>query len=842
MAQTRKALTIPLVTRDATTSKDSKLVNVYVEDTPNGPEAVKRPGIVTQVSLGAGCAQGAITFNGEAFFIQGDVIYSNLQPFAAGSSWTAATAPPKPVNGSVVGTARGGHLVSVGTSLYSLGGHNNGDSTESIYKSTDNGTSWSTILVTAPWTSFGEVGQRAVNFNGTIFVIPGSRDCWSSTDGISWVRTNANITGDSKDCQGLVVHNGLLYAFFTLAAASSVYKSADGITWTSVTAAPAWAGRRIPGIYSLAGNLYLVGGVDNTSTVKNDVYKSLDNGATWSQITAAAAFAARWGMAAWVYNAKMWLGGGALNSGGSSVDDDIYNSTDGITWTLVTAASGWNARYAPSNTIHNNTLFVGPGLASSGAVSSLHFAALGGAVATALPTPTQNCLPMQIALIPAFGSTAAKAFIKSNKDAWVWDGTTATKVVDADYPATTVFGVAYLDGTIYVMDSKGVIYGSDLLAPLSWNALNFISAISEADAGVAIARQLDNIIAFKETSIEFFYDAGNSVGSPLAKVPNALLEIGLAGFGGSIAYSDNGMFFMAQHRQKGRTVMKFEGTTPKEMSNPWVDRILYADDLATVFGFVVRLQGHTFYVLTLKSSAITLVLDETYNKQWIFTKLKARPSITATSLVVQSNGSILVTLPSAHAANDGDPVVIAGGTPAAVNGSFNIRYDSTVHSTSQFSYIPLTTVSGAITGTITNVFYSSTQFPGAYYARGSNVDLVIDELTGDIYKFDPGIFQDSGAPIDCHIVTDNIDDGTMTAKAYNSLTLVGDRFSGNVLARYSDNDYGTFTKYRLVDMSKNRPRIDQLGWTYQRAFEFRYTGNTAMRLSQAEADISPWNR
>ena len=39
---------------------------------------------------------------------------------------------------------------------------------------------------------------------------------------------------------------------------------------------------------------------------------------------------------------------------------------------------------------------------------------------------------------------------------------TVTKITDAQYPTTTVRGIAYLDGTYYVMNPNGQIFGSDL--------------------------------------------------------------------------------------------------------------------------------------------------------------------------------------------------------------------------------------------------------------------------------------------------------------------------------------------------------------------------------------------
>jgi hypothetical protein len=849
MTAQRRSPTIPLVPRDATAAKDGRLTNCYSETNEYGVAVVKRPGYSLQAATGVGCAQGSITYNGGAVFFKNDTLMINFQPVSNGASWSGLTAPPKPTANDVAGTTKPGYLVSHSGTLYHIGGKNNADTNISVYQSTDNGTSWTTILTTAPFAgSLLIASQAAVSFNGRIYVLLNTNAVWSSADGVSWVQNTADLSsGSTRTGQGLIIHNNLLYAFLgVFNSTMTIFSSPDGITWTSVNGGIAGLGTRTRStFYSMAGVLYLAAGWDGGVSVVNDVWRSVNNGAAWTQITASAAFSARQFAQGWVYDDFLWIAGGGTNLGLTSVEDDVYKSTDGITWTSVTGAAGWTARYGASCCVHADLMYLGPGLGRSGsntvAVSSLHKSTPGSATNATLTSPTQNCLPMQAALIPANGSEPTKAFIKSTKDAWVYDGTAITKVTDSDYPATTVYGVAYLDGTIYVMDAKGVIYGSDLLTPLAWSALNFISANAEADAGVAIARQLDNIIAFKDSSIEFFYDAANPTGSPLAKMPNALLEVGCAS-AFSIAYSDNTIFFMSQHKQKGRSIMKFEGTTPSVVSTPFIDRVLDGDDLDTIYAFVVRLNGHVFYFLTLKTSLKTLVYDDT-TKQWFTaTKLSAQPAATVSTIAVQTDGSILVAMPLAHGAADGDHVVITGATPSAANGSFNLRYDTSAHAATQFSYVPDSAVSGSITGSVTATFYTSSYFPGAYYARGTNIDLVLDEATGDVYKLDTTLAQDNGAPIDMHIRTEREDLGTINPKTYNSLAIVGDNVSSKCVVRYTNDDYATFGKYRLVDLSKKRPRLTQLGSAERRAWEIRHTMNTQFRITALEPDIDGWGR
>lgn len=849
MPAQRRPLTIPLTSRDSTAAKDGRLTNCFTENGPEGPRVIKRAGLTVQNATGAGCAQGAATFNGEALFIKSDTLYSDLQPFSAGSTWTAATAPPKPPGGELT-ISKPGYMVSLNGDLYHIGGQDTSTTNIAIYKSTDNGATWSTVLAVAPFVASLLIDlQAAVVYNNRIYVLLNSRAVWSSTDGIAWVNETTDVAGGGlKNGQALIVHNNLLYAFLSISnAAIAIYSSPNGSTWTSVNGAVSGPGNRTRfAALSLAGNIYIVAGRTDTLTIVNNVYKSTDNGTTWTLATAAAAFSTRENPQSWVYNSKLWIAGGATALAGTIVDDDVYSSTDGATWTSVTAAAGWTARQSGSCCVHNNTMYIGPGIGRQGgntvSVSSLHYAALGGATSTSLTSPTKNCLPVQVGLIIANGATPAKAFIKTTKDAWVWDGTNITKVSDVDYPATTVWGVAYLDGGIYVMDSKGVVYGSDLLDPTSWSALNFITANKYPDAGIAIVEHLDNIFAIKEFSIEVFYNAGNPTGSPLSKVPNALMTVGCP-VASSIAANKQSIFLMTQqHNQRGRSVTKITGVNPQQVSTPWVDAILNGDDLATVYSFVVLIKGHTFYFLTLKTSGITLVYDDSMNEWHFASKLTAFPAATITSLVVQTDGSILATMPLPHGASDGDPVVIAGATPSGANGSFNLRYDTSVHASTQFSYVPDSTVSGSITGTITATLYRSSYFPGAYYAKSSTSDLVLDETTGDIYQMDPDIYRDNGAPIDVHIRTEREDFGTINPKSYNSLALIGDNVSSKCLVRYCNDDYVTFSKYRQVDLSKKRPRLDQLGSAERRAWEFRHTANTAFRLQAAEPDIQGWGR
>ena len=280
-------------------------------------------------------------------------------------------------------------------------------------------------------------------------------------------------------------------------------------------------------------------------------------------------------------------------------------------------------------------------------------------------------LPFDFIQTDVAGGTVGFVF-KSTADAFYYNGTTVTKITDAQYPTTTVRGIAYLDGTYYVMNPNGQIFGSDLNSPTSWTALNMIVAQMEPDGAVALARLLNYIVAFGVYTTEFFFDAGNPApGSPLSPYTSGMLNVGCAA-AGSVAQTNNQLFFIGVTKQRGRSIYMMTGTTPQIISTPSIERIINEDDLSEVFSFCVKISGHNFYVLTLVNSDITLACDISTGdwKEW--TSLTQTAPISISTLTYNSTtGLVTATTGTAHGRFDGDPVTIAGATQTAYNGDVN---------------------------------------------------------------------------------------------------------------------------------------------------------------------------
>lgn len=402
--------------------------------------------------------------------------------------------------------------------------------------------------------------------------------------------------------------------------------------------------------------------------------------------------------------------------------------------------------------------------------------------------------------------------------------TPATGTITAYGGRTTVPGVVYLDGYFFVMDDKARIYNSALGDGSSWNALDFLTAEKEPGSGIAIAKSENYVIAFKSWSTEYFYDAANAVGSPLSPVDNGFILVGCAS-GASVASLDGSLFWVSQTRQKGRSVHMMTGIqNVNQISTPDIERVLNADDLASIYSYGVKIGGHMFYVLTLKTTGVTLVYD-LVSKSWSqWTSLTAQTPVSVTSIV---DG--VVTTSTAHGLSDSDPVTIAGATPASYNGTFGAEY-----LTATTFRIPVS--NGTATGTITATRYVEGYFVYSKYVSCGGRDLVLHESNGHLYEITEETYTDADSPIDVLIRTQKIDADNTHYKTMSKVEIIGDKIGGSALVRWSDDDYATYSAAKPADLSATRSQIRRCGNFRRRAFEVRYCGNTALQLESLEIE------
>jgi len=140
------------------------------------------------------------------------------------------------------------------------------------------------------------------------------KDVWSSEDGIHWQRASEDI---NKDIIALHSH------------ASVVFHD----------------------------KMWVLGGRDYTSTVRSGkVYCSTD-GISWEQPTEDE----YWGLAefaAVVYCHKIWLLGGFMGGDSANLQNKIWTSADGMTWTEEMPEPPWSERYGHTAVVYKDRIWV----------------------------------------------------------------------------------------------------------------------------------------------------------------------------------------------------------------------------------------------------------------------------------------------------------------------------------------------------------------------------------------------------------------------------------------------------------------------------------------------------
>lgn len=271
------------------------------------------------------------------------------------------------VTSSAEWSARGsfGSVVMPDDSIIVMGGRDaNGDNLNDVWRSTDNGATWTQVTANAEWT--GRVVHNTVALpDGSIVLIGGAdrngvkNDVWRSTDnGATWAQVTANAGLTPRESLSsvvmtdgsIIVSGGTLPGGYTQF--NDVWRSTDkGDTWNQVTANAEWRDRTGHSSVALPdGSIVVMGGHTFGPGDSNDVWRSTNNGVTWTQVNASAGWRAREH-----HSTEMMADGSIILFGGNHNTDylnDVWRSADnGATWTQVTPDAGWTARTFQSSVV-----------------------------------------------------------------------------------------------------------------------------------------------------------------------------------------------------------------------------------------------------------------------------------------------------------------------------------------------------------------------------------------------------------------------------------------------------------------------------------------------------------
>lgn len=360
------------------------------------------------------------------------------------------------------------------------------------------------------------------------------------------------------------------------------------------------------------------------------------------------------------------------------------------------------------------------------------------------------------------------------------DGTTlvATLINVAAATVNPRNSILYLDGYAVIHDQNN-IYTSQLNDPTTWPAANFIAADSYADFILKIARSGPYIVAFGNTSIQYYFDAGNPTGSPLSPNVGATKHIGYIG---GFAQEGDDIYFVGAVDNLNPMLYKLSGLKCEPITSIPFTRIWNARQndqnllIPTPYGSMLKIKSHSCYFVR--------------NSSTVF------------------------------------PV---GFTPPANLDGFSYIYDLDSQMWSKLGY----------QSTEKLLIKSATPWTSTGPLR-TWFSILGDS---NIYSFGEFVYQDNSQPMEVRLRTRMLDFGTMRTKFGSSIKLMADQTpqSSNAFLSWSDNDYKTTSTPRPVDMQYAYQQLFALGSFRHRSFTLTYSDNLPIRFRNIELDYDQGN-
>jgi hypothetical protein len=160
-----------------------------------------------------------------------------------------------------------------------------------------------------------------------------------------------------------------------------------------------------------------------------------------------------------------------------------------------------------------------------------------------------------------------------------------TEITDADFASEDfrIGKMEHIDGFAFIMDTNGAIWNSDTNSLANWTASSFITKQIKQDTIVGLARLKNQLLAFGSQTVEVFYNAGNSTGSPLGRIVTLSEQTGLVSPPGTLTGSThyyatigNSIYFVGRQAggDGGAGFFMYDGQNFMKVSTVYIDKIL----------------------------------------------------------------------------------------------------------------------------------------------------------------------------------------------------------------------------------------------------------------------------
>ena len=228
----------------------------------------------------------------------------------------------------------------------------------------------------APWQardSQGEVvfGDKMWIFGGWYDSFqPAPRDVWSSVDGKEWIKVTSDAPWKHSDLSMSITYHDQMWFMGGWyngrlpdhSASNAVWSSTDGAEWKEVTPQADWTPRMASALIVFQDKMWLLGGIEDyyfgtEASLKNDVWTSTD-GKDWTLVTEQAPWAPRAYHQAAVVGDRLYVMGGGNYVPGYVAYNDVWSTTDGVEWREETAQAPWSKRLWFSAATYRNRMWV----------------------------------------------------------------------------------------------------------------------------------------------------------------------------------------------------------------------------------------------------------------------------------------------------------------------------------------------------------------------------------------------------------------------------------------------------------------------------------------------------
>lgn len=211
---------------------------------------------------------------------------------------------------------------------------------------------------------------------------------------------------------------------------------------------------------------------------------------------------------------------------------------------------------------------------------------------------------------PSLVANLTQVVVINGVSGYVWDETTETftKITDPNFYPTS--SGCYMDGyLIFVRDGTGQFFVSDVDDALTYPALNFDEAVLRGDILEAVVSDTRNLYLVGRRTVEPWRNTGELNGVPFTPIAGAATLRGTVA-GKSVVSSQAGTFFLGDDSN----VYMMQSYTPQNIATDAIAKELTRyRDMSNAYAFMMNMDGHWFYVLTLPDQGRTFVYDPEEN-------------------------------------------------------------------------------------------------------------------------------------------------------------------------------------------------------------------------------------